>query len=816
MKPAWILALIVTLTAAPAAAQQTQVTGDELDQQVLAVFRNRCVVCHDNRRGDAAGDVSDLLDLAAISATDRGYINREQPQNSYLRELISTGAMPKAAWKDVRSNGPLTAEEKKQVLAWIDRGGPSPKWLAEQEQVKQAGLRQDISEPELVSRIATDLQKLSGTPLQNARYLAITNLHNMDSISAEQLQLYREALVKALNSLSRSSDVLGLENAPAPSKVVPIDSERTIYRFDLRQIGWKPEDWERLVKHNPYGIIHRNGAGKVIEKLTTSEVPWLRADWFCFAALQPPLYHDFVNIPKQLQDLEQRLGLNRIDNISQRTVARAGFARSGVSVNNRLLERHAFPGGYYHISYDFGRNDGTANFFENPFGPAGSLGRTLQFIHDGGEVIYRMANGFQAYALVRADGGRLSIAPSAIVHDNSMPGGAIINGISCLSCHYDGMKPENPAAAAKLDEVRDIALNNPRQFNADDRELITELFPPQAEFGKLLENDRQSFRRALDAAGIRRGPEEPCRALFDQFARNLDLEAVAGDFGLTTEALTELLNREGEIRQLAVRLKTGGVPRQLYVIEFRRIVTLAGIGDPRDFEELPLPYFGNDPEKALAAQAAPATSTPQEQQPGTDENANSENPLADPPRLSLLDDDNVPGNFKVTVSSGDGRDHFTEGEIIPCVIKASEDCFITVLGIDKFDNIQVLAPNKWHPQLKIEAGESLRLPTPEMGFEFFAEAPHGTTQIRVIATRKPLKIKGLQPRELQQENEGFKSLGNRRGIGVREETKPTPPTNLTPDNSPPLAPADIDLKKLFAPNDWATSRWRFTTHAPRN
>lgn len=768
-------------------AQNPAPTGDKLDQQTLATFRSRCVVCHDDRPGDGAGDVADLLDLTAIAAADRGYIDRAKPADSYLRTIITDGSMPKSSWKDIQGTGALTDAEKAGLLQWIDRGGPSEKWLQEASSLQQAEKRSDIPEPQIVAAIASDLQKLSGAALPNARYLTLTNLHNMDSITAAQLQLYREAIVKTLNSLSRSSDILGLPGSAAVNKLVPIDAAGTIYRFDLRHIGWTAADWDRVAQFNPYGLSYRSGADRAVANLTSSQVPWLRADWFCFVTLQPPLYHDLVGIPTHLDQLEKQLGVNRLGNIRSRQVHRAGFANSKVSVNNRLLERHQFPGGYYHISYDFGRNDGTSNFFENPFGPPDSLGRKQQFSHDGGEVIYRMRNGFQAYVLVKADGGRLSIAPSAIVHDDSMPGGAIINGISCLSCHWDGMKPENPATAASMDEVRSSTLMNPRNFNAADRELIGELYPEPAEFGRLLEADRKQFRQALETAGIRRGAEEPSRALFDQFTRNLTLEAVAGDFGLDPQQLLQRLNADGDTRQLAERLKSAGVQRQLYVVEIRRIAELTALGEPRHFRELPLPWFGNDPE---IAQQQPALQQPQQ------------------PRVSLLDDDNVNAAIGVSVHSGDGRDRFPEGEVIPCVIKAQQDCFITVLGYQPDNTVIVLVPNRWHSQLQLKAGQTLRLPTPEMGFEFTAQAPHGTTQIKVIATRTPLQLAGFNPQELEQSG-GFKSLGGRRAIGVQAASRPPQP-GAQPAG--PVAPADIDLQQQFAPNDWSTARWTFTTH----
>ncbi|MFM7866257.1 MAG: DUF4384 domain-containing protein, partial [Planctomycetaceae bacterium] len=113
------------------------------------------------------------------------------------------------------------------------------------------------------------------------------------------------------------------------------------------------------------------------------------------------------------------------------------------------------------------------------------------------------------------------------------------------------------------------------------------------------------------------------------------------------------------------------------------------------------------------------------------------------PRVSLLDDDNLNAAIGVSVHSGDGRDRFPEGEVIPCVIKAQQDCFITVLGYQPDNTVIVLVPNRWHSQLQLKAGQTLRLPTPEMCFEFTAQAPHGTTQIKVIATRTPLQLAGF-------------------------------------------------------------------------
>ena len=104
-----------------------------------------------------------------------------------------------------------------------------------------------------------------------------------------------------------------------------------------------------------------------------------------------------------------------------------------------------------------------------------------------------------------------------------------------------------------------------------------------------------------------------------------------------------------------------------------------------------------------------------------------------------------------------------------------------------------------------------------MGFEFFAEPPHGTTQIRVIATRQPLQIKGANPQALAQADGGIISLGNAKslrnakGIKVRQNQQLPRPESVRPANRP-QEPTDIDLSRQFAQNDWATARWTFTTH----
>ena len=47
-----------------------------------------------------------------------------------------------------------------------------------------------------------------------------------------------------------------------------------------------------------------------------------------------------------------------------------------------------------------------------------ATGETKAFVHDGGEIIWSLPNGLQAYLLTKASGGLLARGPAAIVEDS--------------------------------------------------------------------------------------------------------------------------------------------------------------------------------------------------------------------------------------------------------------------------------------------------------------------------------------------------------------------------------------------------------------
>lgn len=561
----------------------TVVCADPLDDKIAKIFKNKCTKCHDELRSGAGGDVDYLLDFPQVREL---YINQVNPAESFLLELVPE-SMPKEKMRDIQWNGRLEPEELVDFRAWVLRGGPK----GDSNQLVARPLITLAAERQLV---IADLEMLESQNRAHTRYLTLTNLHNDARITKDQLQIYRNSVVKLLNSLSSSRSVI---------RPIAIDENKSIMRFDLQSLGWTPEDWDLIAKHYPYEIEDGRRDETRLAKIAPVRRPYMRADWFTFAVTQPPLYHKLIGIPQTLEELEARILGNaqqRTLNLREGDAIRAGFGNSGVSVNNRLIERHGIRGGAYWISYDFASNLGKQNIFEFPLGPPGVFQgqkeRDFAFQHDGGEVIYNLPNGFQAYGLFDAKGQRINVGPTNIVHDDSMTGAAIINGISCISCHDKGMKPEAPKQVKSLDRIGEH-IGERRKLPFELRKRVAQLHPSADKFSDVIERDRQRFEQAMGKAGLLSKGTEPVRVLFDQFVRNLDTLTIAAELGLSVEDLATEMEKNEETWAIADRAdpKGGGLKRQLYLEDFKTIVQLTGVGAAKEFEPLRFPYFGEDP-----------------------------------------------------------------------------------------------------------------------------------------------------------------------------------------------------------------------------
>jgi hypothetical protein len=525
----------------------------QLAANVEKVLRASCYRCH-GEEGASEGGFNFVLNLEKLAHT---VVTPNNLRESLLYERISArddSVMPPPGEKPRP-----TATDIAMIKGWIEAGAPVP---------APAKPREWISNDAIIKYIVADVRQAPERSRRFLRFFTLTHLYNAN-VSEDELQTYRNAFIKLINSLSWN------KNLVMPQ---PLDPARTVFRIDMRDLNWTTEAWEAIEKTNPYFLTLNSPEAKECNEATQSPMPYVRIDWFVFAASKPPLYHMVLQIPGTDTELEQLLRVNVEANIDQEKVMRAAFNRSGVSQNNRLIEWHASPYGSYWKSYDFGSNAGKQNLFEHPLGPSN---RNDSFKQDGGEILFNLPNGMQGYMLVDGAGRRIDQGPTSIVSDPKQADRTVTNGVSCMSCHYTGVIP-------KTDEVGPVVRANPKAFtNSAD---ILALYRKPEELNQVLAADARRFSDGMKQIGItslsRSG--EPISAMAYRFQEQIELPMAGAEFGLSPIEFAEKLDMaQSTARALApLRVPGGAIKRDVFVTIFQqaaiemRLTTEARHGGP--------------------------------------------------------------------------------------------------------------------------------------------------------------------------------------------------------------------------------------------
>ena len=519
-------------------SQQVMYAQQPLAQQAFAVFEQHCLDCHGE-----FGSYSDVLIIKHKDLMEDRAVVPRQPDASelYLRLLgdTDTGSqMP-------LGQDPLDPEEIATIRRWIEAGAPDWETIPKPK-------RRFITTEATLKTIHTHVTSLTAFDRSFARYFTLTHLYNAGATD-DNLRAYRNALSKLVNSLSWGAEVI---------KPTPIDREETIFYIDLRHYEWdvKSDKWYKIEQAYPYGVQLKSSTYTTLCQETDCELPFVRADWFIATASLPPLYHEILELPETDKALETRLEVDVVENLKNAPgvrVWRAGFNESGVSVNNRVVERHKSRYGAYWKSYDFAGNVGTQNIFTHP----------LNFTHDGGEIIFNLPNGLQAYYLSTAKGERLDEAPINIVSNAGARDPVVRNGLSCMGCHTEGMK-------TFTDQVRSV-VEQDRNPSYDKAQALR-LYAEKSEMDSLVREDIARYRRAIEAAGGVFGGIEPIQQLVKQFEGPLDASHAAAEVGLETDDFLKKIQENSTLQNaglLVLGVENGSVKRDAWESQFGKVVS---------------------------------------------------------------------------------------------------------------------------------------------------------------------------------------------------------------------------------------------------
>lgn len=540
------------------------------------IVKEYCQKCHGK---ELVVPGLDVLDRGSL--TEEGYLTEGDLDGSEIWQRLAVSQdMPPEGERQL-SDQQITTVEK-----WILDGAPYPELTAAR--------RGFTSQTQLLSGV---LEHLRATPREDRpfqRYFSLVNISNNSSeVSDEVFRLYQAAVSKTVNSLSWASRIV------APRV---IDSSGVVLVIDLRDYGWERNAaWRKLFEQYPYGLTHEDSADPVLSelarevyRLSRTEMPVLRADWFVSTATRPELYYQILKLPESAASLEHMLRVDVARDYQLDRLDRSGMVASGVSTQNRIVDRHESAYGAYWKSYDFGPGKGErADILRRPLGPA-ALERqydALAFEHDGGEIIFSLPNGLHAYYLTDGKDQRINEGPISVVSDALKTSGspAIANGLSCIACHRHGTIP-----------LKDVLRTGAGVFGVAKRKL-DRIVPTQDAMDGLLQDDSsgylQSLRSAMapfvvtagTATGDIRDFPEPISLVARRYQRDLSIAAVASELGVQDqEQLAQQISSLSQLRSLGLGplAENGQIKRTSWESAgsrrtvFHRTASALDLGDP--------------------------------------------------------------------------------------------------------------------------------------------------------------------------------------------------------------------------------------------
>ena len=513
---------------------------ENIAQQAYAIFQRNCLNCHGEH-----GAFTEQIIIDHKRLIETGSVVPRRPGVSELYKRL----IDKRIEKRMPLGQPALSDAAIDTIRrWIVAGAPD--WASPEPD------GDFITPKEMLETIEQHVNSLPVFDRKFTRYFTLTHLYNADE-TVEALGAYQRALSKLVNSLSWGREVI---------KPKPIDRKQTLFYIDLRDYEWEIgiNRWTQIEHVYPYGIEFNAPAQADLRKKLTNlrekldcEVPYVQVDWFLATASLPPLYHEILGLPETDRQLEARLEVNVVENIRNaagRRVYRAGFNDSGVSNHNRVVERHTSRYGAYWKSYDFAGSVGKQNIFTHP----------LNFSHDGGEIIFNLPNGLQAYYLADAGGRRLDAAPIEIVRNPAASDPTVRNGLSCIGCHTEGMKTFK-------DQVRSVITRTVNPPYNKDRAL--RLYTDKATMDALVAEDTARYKQALEAAGGIFGGIEPVQRFHEAFWRPLGAAETAASVGLEKQAFLRKIGQNGGLQALGLRaLESGTIQRDAWTSNFREVL----------------------------------------------------------------------------------------------------------------------------------------------------------------------------------------------------------------------------------------------------
>jgi mono/diheme cytochrome c family protein len=544
----------------------------EIAAKVRDIFTASCFECHGGR-SKLAGVL--VLDRDQLVSSEHVVPGNADGSNLFARISATDDSVMPPAPKQ-----PLSAEQIAIVKTWIAAGAPAFPAREARPPIGAAS-KASIANEYVLRSILADVRRLAVEDRKFVRYFSIAHIFDPSADKAE-LAVQREALAKAINHLSWQ---------PTLVQPVPVETTKTVLRIDLRDLGWDKRPFKQVqngkaevensmnifdlaLLEYPHGVMNHESQTYIAllkDFLNYADqirpIPYVRGDWFVSTVTLPPLYEDFLQLPRTLKELEDLLGVDSAANVTNFKAVRGGMIKSGVSRNNRVVERHESKYGAYWKSFDFQSSLADENILRDP----------VNLRPAGGEMIFTLPNGLQGYFITDAKGNRIDSAPTSIVVDENASDKVVRNGLSCMRCHDRGMKPATDIVRPTVLKMKDAKAAG---MNAD---AILQLYPEQSKLDSLLKQDEERFMSAMQQLLGKPQTGEPLKTVSNHFFdRPLTVDEAVRELGLNDpKVLKNALQLPQFIKRgLAPWLAGETVPRDAWEGNYEGVVRHLRLGIP--------------------------------------------------------------------------------------------------------------------------------------------------------------------------------------------------------------------------------------------
>jgi len=162
----------------------------------------------------------------------------------------------------------------------------------------------------------------------------------------------------------------------------------------------------------------------------------------------------------------------------------------------------------------------------------------------------------------------------------------------------------------------------------------------------------------------------------------------------------------------------------------------------------------------------------------------------------LMDTKNPSPSFRVSLRLiGGNKNALHANDEFSFEVNSDIPCYITMIQRDSDGNFTLLSPNKYSLQGRIaDPAKPLAVPNRDVeAFKFTCIAPFGKTRLRVIATRHPLKLKGVDAEALANSPGGYLP-GGKEGFFIDLDDQVVGDANR-----------NLILKNVLDPNECSTA-----------